>query len=167
MTMVSSGILKFGGTNTASPLRDSINIELLKNENDPISINDSDFRALAGVPSGGISISNVYGQTYTRYGTPSATFNVSNGDLFFYINNGMPFAPFYIWASFSSSGQPYPGAIAPYPGYLDANGNFAQYYNVFGDPYWYPGPYTNVFDVYQGATTYPNGTYIGTVTLSS
>lgn len=165
--MVSSGSLKFGGTNTASPLRNSINVELLKNENAPISINDSDFRALAGVPSGGISISNVYGQTYTRYGTPSGTFNVSNGDLFLYINGGMPFEVFYIWGAFSTSGQPYGGYIAPYPGYLDANGNFAQYYNVFGDPYWYPGPYTNVFDFYQGASTYPNGTYIGTVTLSS
>lgn len=165
MTMVSSGILKFGGTNTASPLRDSINVELLKNENDPISINDSDFRALAGVPSGGISISNVYGQTYTRYGTPSGSFNKPAGLVTLSITGGMPYADFYIWLSFTSSGQPYPGAIAPYPGMLDGNGDWSQTSNVAGSPYWYPGPYTNQFDFYQGATAYPNGTYIGTVFL--
>lgn len=165
MTMVSSGILKFGGTNTASPLRDSINVELLKNENDPISINDSNFRALAGVPSGGISISDVYGKTYIRYGTPSGSFTPWTVTLS--ITGGMPYADFYIWLSYSTSGQPYPGAIAPYPGILDGNGDWSQSYNVFGNPYWYPGSYTNEFDFYQGATTYPNGTYIGTVILSS
>jgi hypothetical protein len=96
MTMVSSGSVKFGGTNTASPLRNSINIELLKNENDPISINDSDFRILAGVPSGGISISNVYGQTYTRYGTPAGSLNKTGvaWTVTLSITGGMPFADF-------------------------------------------------------------------------
>jgi hypothetical protein len=68
----------------------------------------------------------------------------------------------------TTSGQPAPGYAAPYPGYLDANGDWANSYNVAGDPYWYPGPYTNYFSFYQGSTgPYPNGTFIGQVILST
>ena len=168
MTMVSSGSISMLGPSTTLITNNAMNPELLKANNATISLLDSDVRALSQRPTGSVTIpTDVYGKTYTRYGTPSGSFTRSTATVVLSIASGMPNVPFYVVIQFSTSGQPYPGPIAPYPGYLDSNGNWSQSYNVSGDPYWFPGSYTNVFYFYQGATTIPNGTYIGSVTLTS
>lgn len=164
MTMVSSGAVSFGGNSTTSPLRDSINIELLKSATATLTMNDSLFRTLAGVPSGAISVSNVYGKTYTRYGTPGGSFNRSTGTVILSITNGMPNVAFNVVLQATTSGQPAPGQIATSPSTLNSSGNWSQSYNVAGSPYWYPGVYTNTFYFYQGAS-YPGGTFIGAISL--
>lgn len=168
MTMVSSGLINLTGASTTSPLNNSINVELLKPINSTVSFLDTEVRALAGKPFGSITIpTDVYGKTYTRYGTPGYTWNRSTATLVLTISSGMPNVPFYVVLQSTTSGQPAPGPIAPYPGYLDANGNWSQSYNVAGDPYWFPGNYTNVFYFYQGATAIPNGVFIGGVSVTS
>lgn len=63
MTMVSSGPISLGGNATTGGLNQSINIELGKSATATISLNDSDVRALLGVPSGAISLNNAYGKS--------------------------------------------------------------------------------------------------------
>lgn len=53
MTLPTSGIITFA----------DINIELGKSATDSISLNDSDVRSLAGVPSGTIRMSDFYGKS--------------------------------------------------------------------------------------------------------
>ncbi len=62
-----------------------VNVELQKSSTAQISLNDADVRALAGVPSGAISMSNLYGKsrfiiasggTETTYSSGGATYKV-------------------------------------------------------------------------------------------
>jgi hypothetical protein len=62
MTMVSSGPISLGGSATTGGLNQSINIELGQNSTATISLNNSNVRALLGVPSGAISLKNAYGK---------------------------------------------------------------------------------------------------------
>ena len=59
MTLVSSGSLSIGGTATNR----SINLELSLAQNANSSLNQTEFRTLAGVASGTISIEDFYGKT--------------------------------------------------------------------------------------------------------
>lgn len=167
MTMVSSGSISMLGPSTTSPLRDAMNPELLKANNATISLLDSDVRALSQRPTGSVTIpTDVYGKTYTRYGTPGYTWNRGTATLVLSITSGMPNVPFNVVLQSTTSGQPAPGQIATSPANLDSNGNWSQSYNVSGDPYWFPGSYVNVFYFYQGAS-YPGGTFIGSVSVTS
>jgi hypothetical protein len=181
--MNSSGSLAFGGPTGGV----SVNLEILQSASSPISFNTSAFRVLANTPSGGINLGSVYGQTYTRYGTAAASFSAAASNITFSISGGQPFAQFYIYLYNTTSGQPFPGYIAPnFPasssniGTLDGNGDFYNVYSVSrSDPYWFrsfnvPGPYTNFFYVYQGATgqtfpssPFPLGTRIADLAVSS
>lgn len=60
MTLQSSGAISLA----------DVNVELLKASTTNISLNNADVRSLAGVPSGTISMSNLYGKTYL----PTVTF---------------------------------------------------------------------------------------------
>ena len=182
MTMNSSGSLAFGGPTTGV----SVNLEILQSANSPISFNTSAFRVLANTPSGGINLGSVYGQTYTRYGTAAGSFSAAASNITFSISGGQPFAQFYIYLYNTTSGQPFPGYVDAAPpsgatvGTLDGNGDFFNVYSVSrSDPYWFrsfnvPGPYTNFFYVYQGATgqsfppaPFPLGTLIADLAISS
>jgi hypothetical protein len=173
MTMNSTGQISLGG----STVGQSINLEILQSATASVSLNTSAVRALAVVPTGAISIGDVYGKTYTRYGTATGSFNRSTATATITISAGQPNAAFYIYAYYTTSGQAYPGYIAPDPvnypsrayGYLDSNGNYSHDFVVgFSDPYWYPGPYTNYYYIYQGSVgPYANGTRIGSLALSS
>lgn len=59
MTLVSSGILSIGGSTTNR----SINLELSLSATTNSNLNQTNFRSLAGVSSGKISISNFYGKS--------------------------------------------------------------------------------------------------------
>ncbi len=59
MALASSGTISMGGSTSTR----SINLELGQSASASISLNDSNARALAGVPSGSISISNFYGKS--------------------------------------------------------------------------------------------------------
>ena len=59
MTLVSSGILSIGGSTTNR----SINLELSLSATANSSLNQTNFRSLAGVAAGSISISNFYGKS--------------------------------------------------------------------------------------------------------
>jgi hypothetical protein len=146
-----------------------VNVELGNAGTTAISLGQSTVRALAGIPSGAISLNSLHGKSSYKYGTPLGSRGGPGGTyVFLYIGGGQPYAPFYIYLINTTSGQPYPGYAAPYPGYLDADGNWSNSYNVATDPYWYPGPYTNYFNFYQGSTgPYPSGTFIGQVVLST
>ncbi len=173
MTMNASGPISLGG----STLGQSINLEILQGATAAVSLGSSAVRALAQVPTGAISFASVYGKTYTRFGTATGSFNRSTATVNITISAGQPNAAFYIYAYFTTSGQPYPGYIAPDPvnyptrpyGFLDSNGNYSNNFVVgFSDPYWFPGPYTNYFYIYQGSIgPYPNGTQIGDLAISS
>lgn len=69
-----------------------VNVELGKASTAVISMNDSDVRSLAGVASGGISMSNLHGKssvvppTITR-GTHSGAYSYSGGIYYFYSGN--------------------------------------------------------------------------------
>lgn len=151
-----------------------VNTEILRSATATLSLNDSTVRSLAGAPSGQISMSQLQGKTYVRYGTPSGSF--SSWYVYLAISNGMPNASFYIQLSYTSSGFPYPGYIDVTGGgnplgTLDSNGNWSRTYYVY-DPnpgYWTPAPQANYFDFYQGPVGggIGSGTYIGTVYLSS
>jgi hypothetical protein len=62
MTLNASGPLSFGGATTGQ----SINLELGKSATALASINATDFRTLAGVASGQISVSNFYGKSNVK-----------------------------------------------------------------------------------------------------
>ena len=185
MTMNASGQISLGGATVGQ----SINLEILQSATALVSLNTSAVRALAAVPTGAISMSAVYGKTYTRYATVVGTASLgpsSPSTITITISGGQPFAQFYIYLYNTTSGQPFPGYVGLNPptndpvGALDASGNWSNTFSIARtDPYWYqsfnvPGPYTNYFYVYQGATgqvftlpAYPQGTLIGTVILSS
>jgi len=182
MTMNSTGQISLGGSTAGQ----SINLEILQSATASVSLNTSAVRALAAIPTGAISISSVYGKTYTRYGTATGSFNAPAATVTFTIVGGQPFAQFYIYLYNTTSGQPYPGYVGLNPpindsvGTLDASGNWSNTFILSRyDPYWYqgynvPGPYTNYFYVYQGATgqtfsttPYPAGTRIATLAISS
>ena len=59
MTLVSSGILSIGGSTTNR----SINLELSLSATANSNLNQTNFRSLAGIATGSISISNFYGKS--------------------------------------------------------------------------------------------------------
>jgi hypothetical protein len=63
MPLNSSGPLSFGGATVGQ----SINLELGQAATATASINSTDFRTLAGVPSGQISVFNFYGKSNAKY----------------------------------------------------------------------------------------------------
>ena len=65
MTMVSSGQISLGGSATSGGLNQSVNIELGRSATATISLGESAVRTLAGVASGAISLSNLYGKSNT------------------------------------------------------------------------------------------------------
>lgn len=134
-----------------------VNVEILRSATATLSLNDSTVRGLAGAPSGQISMSQLQGKTYVRYGTPGGSFS-SPGFVYLSISNGMPGDSFQVDLFFNSGGG-LPGTIAS--GFLDGNGNWSASYNVQGDVYWFPAPQTNGFNFYQ------RGVYIGAIYLSS
>jgi hypothetical protein len=163
MTMNSSGQISLGGSTAGQ----SINLEILQSATASVSLNTSAVRALAAIPTGAISISSVYGKTYTRYGTVTASFTRSTGKVDMAITGGQPNTQFYVYLYYSGSGQPYPGYIAPdYPatntiGTLDSSGNWTKQYSVSGDSYWYYGAWYNRFYFYQASTgqSFPSDPY--------
>lgn len=66
-----------------------VNVELNKSSTALISMNDSDARYLAGVPSGQISMSNFYGKTYAASVSYQGTFT-SNSSLSSYTYTSAP-----------------------------------------------------------------------------
>ena len=62
MTLVTSGLIAIGGTG-ATYLNRSINLELSLAYNANSGLNQSNFRSLAGVSSGTISLSDFYGKS--------------------------------------------------------------------------------------------------------
>lgn len=134
-----------------------VNVEILQPATATLSLNDSTVRNLAGAPTGQISMSQLQGKTYVRYGTPSGSFSYP-GFVYLAISNGMPGDSFQVTVVYNSAGLP-GGTIAS--GNLDGNGNWSNSYNVQGDVYWFPAPRQNWFNFYQ------RGVYIGQVQLSS
>ena len=118
-----------------------VNVELGNSGTTSISLGQSTVRALAGIPSGAISLDSLHGKSNYKYGTPTGS--AGSGYVFLYINNGQPNAPFYIYLVATSSSQSVPGYIEPDPvnypgrayGYLDSSGNWAQSYNVSNSLY--------------------------------
>ena len=68
MTMVSSGLIALAGTGTSGGFNQSVEVELGGSGSSIITMNDSNVRGLAGVASGAISMSNMYGKAYTVAG---------------------------------------------------------------------------------------------------
>ena len=62
MTLVSSGLIAIGGTGAVYTNR-SVNLELSLAYNANSNLNQSNFRSLAGVASGTISLSDFYGKS--------------------------------------------------------------------------------------------------------
>ena len=62
MTLVSSGLIAIGGTG-ATYLNRSVNLELSLAYNANSNLNQTNFRSLAGVASGTISLSDFYGKS--------------------------------------------------------------------------------------------------------
>lgn len=76
MTLNSSGPISLGGTGTNA----SINLELSQAFNAQISMNDTNVRALAGVPSGAIVMpTNFYGKSATTVNFFDASVFASSG----------------------------------------------------------------------------------------
>lgn len=100
-----------------------------------------------------------------RYGTGSGVYSPGSppstkGRVFTYVNDGQPFAAFQIYIISTTSGQP-TGLVLS--GNLDSSGNFATSSDVSGDPYWFPVPKTNTFQLYQMG---PTGLYVALNTWS-
>jgi len=62
VTLVSSGLIAIGGTGAVYTNR-SVNLELSLAYNANSNLNQSNFRSLAGVSSGTISLSDFYGKS--------------------------------------------------------------------------------------------------------
>lgn len=69
MALNSSGIIALG----SGSLGQSVNLELGKAFNATISMNDTDVRTLAGVPTGPITFNNFYGKSNVSSPTPTPT----------------------------------------------------------------------------------------------
>lgn len=65
MTMVSSGQIQLGGSNTSGSLNRSVALELGVGGTAQADINGSTYRSLAGRPSGQISLSDFYSKRYS------------------------------------------------------------------------------------------------------
>ena len=103
MTLNASGPLSLGGATTGQ----SINLELGQAATATASINATNFRTLAGVASGQISISNFYGKSnaygwVTYLGASSSGSTNASGSGFF-VDNLSNFYWIYISGSVSSS----------------------------------------------------------------
>ena len=72
MTLNASGPISIGGTTTGQ----SVEIELGENGTTLMTMNDTNFRTLAGVPSGAISLSNLYSKSNK---TPSVNYLIVAG----------------------------------------------------------------------------------------
>lgn len=102
MTLNASGPISLGG----STVGQSINLELGNSATALASINSTQFRTLAGVPSGQISLSNFYGKSSNSYyltyvgtnGSSDGSARVDNG-FAVSASSGQVIVPFY-WASY-------------------------------------------------------------------
>jgi hypothetical protein len=126
-----------------------------------------------GGSSGTFTSSNLgFNQFYNKrptapwlYGTGSGSYSPGSppsiqGTTFTYVNGGQPFAYFEIYGIATTSGQPL-GLI--YFGNLNSSGNFAASALVTNDPYWFPVPQTNTFQLYQAG---PGGNLVALNTWS-
>jgi hypothetical protein len=69
MALNSTGPISLGGGTTGQ----SVNLELGKGATDTISMNDSNVRTLAGVPTGEITFNSFYGKSNVASPTPTPT----------------------------------------------------------------------------------------------
>jgi hypothetical protein len=128
-----------------------VNVELGNSSIAPISLNQSTVRTLFGIPSGAISMNAGHGKSNYLIGYVSyygfANY-VSYGVFSLYVSGAQPYSAIGIQFYANTSGQPLGGFIAL--GNCDGSGNFS-YTPVISntDPYWYPPPQTNWFEVFQ------------------
>lgn len=69
MPLNNSGPISLGGATSGQ----SVNLELGKGATDTISMNDTNVRTLAGVPTGPITFNNFYGKSNVSSPTPTPT----------------------------------------------------------------------------------------------
>tara|TARA_R100001463_G_scaffold96256_2_gene150791 strand:+ start:509 stop:946 length:438 start_codon:yes stop_codon:yes gene_type:complete len=135
MTLVSSGSLSIGGTATNR----SINLELSLAQNANSSLNQTDFRTLAGIASGTISIEDFYGKTAGGGATCQAqTFYYSeDNDPDEYCEIGQTNVTRYMNATTTANATALYSnntctTCAPAGYYYDQNGYYGQHVNAKG-----------------------------------
>ena len=135
MTLVSSGSLSIGGTATNR----SINLELSLAQNANSSLNQTDFRTLAGVASGTISIEDFYGKTagggatcqaqtfyYTEDNDPDEYCEIGETNVTVYMNATSTVNATALYSNNTCT------TCAPAGYYYDQNGYYGQHVNSKG-----------------------------------
>ncbi len=138
MTLPASGLITMA----------DVNVEFGRASNTPITLNDSDVRALAGIPSGAISLNDLHGKTYYPYGRCTFFGFVNHGTygtIYCDIDSAPAFASVVLNLWSTDSGQPTGSTSIG-----SCNGSGVLNYvhdTAVGDPYWYPAPIINRFFV--------------------
>lgn len=122
-----------------------------------ISLNDSTVRSLLGKASGIIKLSDAYGKSAYKLGTPSGYFDA--GFVYYSVTGASPGAVITYELWYTTSGQPL-GSLKTL-GTTNSSGNLSVGFDVTDDPYWYPLGQSNYFHFYQ------NGAAIGDIVVTS
>jgi len=131
-----------------------VNTELGNASTANINLNQASVRSLFGKASGVISLNDGHGKSSYAIGYVSSygfTNYGSYGTFYLYVSAAQPYSAIGMQFYANTSGQPLGGM--QFLGYCDGTGNFS-YTPVISntDPYWYPPPQTNWFQIYQDST---------------